>query len=100
LLIPALQLAAVATALWQARHWRRDPANRPDGRRAQALWSLLPLLPTLLAALTLRPLLGKRRTYLRLYMRDYTWIALLCGSIALVWNFVAARLLLRRFANR
>ena len=42
----------------------------------------------------LKPLLGRRRGYLRLYMPDYSWIALVCGSLALVSRVLHAGLII------
>jgi CubicO group peptidase (beta-lactamase class C family) len=58
LLIPALQIGGVVATLRLLRRWRLDPKRRPSGGRA---WGLLPLIPNLLVALTLIPMLGKRR---------------------------------------
>jgi len=95
LLIPALQIAGVVATLWQLRRWRLDPERRPSGGRKWGLHVLLPLIPDLLVALTLRPMLGRRRGYLMLYMPDYSWIAMVCGSVALVWSALRTGLVLR-----
>jgi CubicO group peptidase (beta-lactamase class C family) len=95
LLIPALQIASVAATLRRLRRWRLDPQRRPSGGRQWGLHILLPLIPNVLAALTLIPMLGKRRGYLRLYMPDYFWLAMVCGSFALVWSFLRTGLVLR-----
>jgi hypothetical protein len=58
------------------------------------LYALLPLIPDLMAALTLLPLLGKRRRYLMLYMPDYSWTAMVCGSFSLVWSVLRTGLVL------
>jgi CubicO group peptidase (beta-lactamase class C family) len=94
LLIPALQITGVVATLRRLRRWRRDPERRPSGERQWALHILLPLIPNLLVALTLRPMLSKRRGYLMLYMPDYAWIARVCGSFALVWSLLRTRLVL------
>lgn len=94
LLIPALQIVGVAATLRLLRRWRQDPASRPSGRGAWGLHILLPLIPNLLVALTLRPMLGKRRGYLMLYMPDCSWTALVCGSLALVWSLMRTGLVL------
>ena len=58
---------------------------------------LLPLIPNLsLAALppdpcVLRGMLG----YLRLFMPDVSWIALICGGFAGMWTFLRTGLILR-----
>ncbi|HNS52141.1 MAG TPA: serine hydrolase domain-containing protein [Anaerolineae bacterium] len=94
LLIPALQVAGVAATLRRLRRWRLDPERRPSGGRAWGLHVLLPLIANLLAALPLKPMLGKRRGYQRLYMSDWAWIAMVCGSFALVWSFLRTGLAL------
>jgi CubicO group peptidase (beta-lactamase class C family) len=95
LLIPALQIAGVVATLRLLRRWRMDPERRPSGGRKWGLHILLPLIPNLLVALTLIPMLGERHGYLMLYMPDYSWIARVCGSFALVWSFLRAGLVLR-----
>jgi hypothetical protein len=54
-----------------------------------------PLIPNLLVALALIPMLGKRRAYLKLYMPDFAWIAMVCGGFSLVWSAVRTGLVLR-----
>ncbi|HDD24070.1 MAG TPA: hypothetical protein ENF52_01380 [Chloroflexi bacterium] len=95
LLIPALQIAGVVATLRLLRRWRLDPERRPSGGRKWGLHTLLPLVPNLLVALALRPMLGKRRSYLMFYMPDYSWIAMVCGSFSLVWSFLRTGLVLR-----
>jgi len=95
LLVPALQIVDVAATLRLSRRRRQDPGCRPSAGRAWGLQILLPLIPNLLIALTLKPMLGKRRGYLLLYMPDYSWTALVCGSFALVWSFLRTGLVLR-----
>ena len=56
---------------------------------------MLELILNLSVALTLKPLLGKRRDYVRLYMPDYSWIAVVCGSFALVWSVLRTGLVIR-----
>jgi CubicO group peptidase (beta-lactamase class C family) len=100
LLIPALQIVGVAATLRMLRRWRQDPMSRPSGGRMWGLHILLPLIPNLLVALTLIPMLGRMRGYLRLYWPDYSWTALVCGSFALVWSFFRTGLLLRALRRR
>lgn len=99
LLIPALQIAGVLATLRLIRRWRQDPAGRPSGGRKWGLHVLLPLISNLLVALTLIPVLGKRRRYLRLYMPDYWWIAMLCGGFSLLWSIVRTGLALGALNN-
>jgi CubicO group peptidase (beta-lactamase class C family) len=100
LLIPALQIVGVVATLRLLRRWRLDPERRPSGGRKWGVHVLLPLIPNLLAALTLRPVLSQRRGYLRLYMPDYSWIAMVCGSFSLLWSFLRTGLVLRALRNR
>lgn len=95
LLIPLLQIIGVVVTLRQLRRWRLDPERRPRGGRKWGLHILLPLIPNLLVALTLIPILGKTRGYLMLYMPDYSWIAIICGSFAGIWSILRTGLVLR-----
>jgi CubicO group peptidase (beta-lactamase class C family) len=100
LIIPALQVAGVAVTLRLLRRWRLDPERRPSGGRKWGRHILLPLIPDLSVALTLLPVLGKRRDYLMLYMPDYSWIAMACGSLSLVWSLSRTGLVLRALRKR
>jgi CubicO group peptidase (beta-lactamase class C family) len=95
LLIPALQITGFAATLGLLRRWRLDSARRPSSERLWWIHILFPLIPNLLVALTLRPLLGKRRGYLRLYKPDVSLIAVTCGSFALIWSVFRTGLILR-----
>jgi len=99
LLIPALQIVGVATTLRQLRRWHVNPEHRPRGGRAWGLHILLPLIPNLLLALTLIPMLGKRRGYLMLYKPDSSWTVLVCGGFALLWSFLRTGLILQTLHN-
>lgn len=100
LLIPISQIISVLCTLRLLRRWRVEPERRPSSVRAWGLHILLPMIPDLLAALTLKSMLGKRRAYLRLYMPDYSWIATVCGSFSLVWSLLRTALYLRTLRNR
>jgi hypothetical protein len=91
LLIPAFQVGDVVATMWLLRGGRRRDSAKDKG----ALAVLLPLVPNLLIALTLKSMLGRRRGYLKLYMPDYSWIATICGSFSLVWSFLRTALVLR-----
>lgn len=95
LLIPAFLTVDVAATLRLLRRWRLDPGRRPSGGRKWGLYILLPLIPNLLVALTLIPMLGETRGYVLLYMPDYSWIAIICGSFAGIWAFLRSGLVLR-----
>ena len=58
------------------------------------------IVPYLMITLTLRSVLGRRRGYLRLFMPDYSWIAMVCGSFSLLWSVLRTGLVLRALRNR
>jgi CubicO group peptidase (beta-lactamase class C family) len=95
LLVPVLQLSGTVVTLWRLRRWRLYPESRPSRGRIWGQHVLLPLISNLLAALSLKPTLGERRGYLKLYMPDYSLIAIVCGSFSLVWGFLRTALVLR-----
>jgi len=95
LLIPILQVAGVLSTLGWLRRWQRDPATRPSRGRMWRQHILLPLIPNLLAALTLIPMLGKLRGWIRLFMPDFSYLAPICGGFALVWSFLRTGLILK-----
>jgi CubicO group peptidase (beta-lactamase class C family) len=95
LLIPAFQIVDVAVTLGLLRRWHLEAERRPKGGSKLGLYVLLSLIPNLLIALTLKPILGKHGGYLKLFMPDFTRLMTICGSFALVWSFLRTRLLLR-----
>jgi CubicO group peptidase (beta-lactamase class C family) len=94
-LIPVLQAIGVALTLRRLERWRADPASRPSGSRLWGRHILLPLVPNLLLALTLVPMVGKMRGWILLFMPDFSWIARICGGFASVWVFVRTGLILQ-----
>jgi CubicO group peptidase (beta-lactamase class C family) len=99
LLIPLLQAAGIVATLRLLSRWRADPGTRPAPGRMWGQHILLPLVPNLLVALTLIPMLSKMRGFLMLFMPDFSWIAMVCGSFALVWSFLRSGLILRALRN-
>jgi CubicO group peptidase (beta-lactamase class C family) len=93
LLIPILQIVGIASTLSRLRRWRKDPALRPTHGRMWRQHILLPLIPDLLTTLTLVPMLGKMRGFIKLFMPDFSWIAMICGNLSLVWSFLVLRAL-------
>lgn len=95
LLIPVLQIIGVAATLRLLRRWHRDPLSCPSKKRLWGQHLLLPLIPNLLVALSLIPLLGSTRNFLMLFMPDYSWIAIICGGFAWIWTFLRTGLVFR-----
>jgi CubicO group peptidase (beta-lactamase class C family) len=95
LLIPILQILGVIATLRLIRRWQVDPARRPTRGRVWGKHILLPLIPNLLPALTLVPMLGKMRGWINLFMPDFTWIAWICGGFAWIWSFLRVGLVLQ-----
>jgi CubicO group peptidase (beta-lactamase class C family) len=94
-LIPILQVIEVALTLRRLGRWRADPASRPSGSRLWGQHILLPLVPNLLAALMLVPMLSKMRGWMLLFMPDFSWIAQLGGGFAAIWAFLRTALVVR-----
>ena len=99
LLIPALQLVDIAATLRRLHRWRRDPQSRLR-RGPWMRYILLPLVPNLLAALTLVPMLSELRSFLTVFSPDFSWIARISGSFAIVWSFLRTYLFLGSMSER
>jgi CubicO group peptidase (beta-lactamase class C family) len=99
LLIPIIQILGVVATLLLLRRWHQNPECRPSGGRMWRQHILLPLIPNLLTVLTLIPMLSKLRGFMKLFAPDYSWIATVCGSFALVWSFLRTGLALRTLRN-
>jgi CubicO group peptidase (beta-lactamase class C family) len=96
LLIPLLQIGGVVFTLQRLRRWRQDPQSRPSRGRMWGQHILLPLVPNLfLAALPFYLLVSKMLGFMLLFFPDFSWIALICGSLAGVWAFLRTRLILQ-----
>jgi CubicO group peptidase (beta-lactamase class C family) len=93
LVIPLLQMADVVATARRLR--RREPEAGPAGGRAWGSRLVGPTLANLLVARLLNALLGRRREYLKLYMPDFSLIAIACGGFALVWSLLRALLVIR-----
>jgi hypothetical protein len=86
----------VAATLRRAKRWGTDSQRRRQA--VQAGWPrvVFPLVfNAWVALLALRPLLSRRRGYLKLYMPDFSLIAAICGGLALLTSFLRAGLLIR-----
>jgi len=95
LLIPLFQITGVAITLRFLRRWHQDPATRPGGIRKWGLHILLPLIANIAVALTLIPVLGAARGFWRLFMPDFSWIAMISGGFAVIWSILRTGLVLR-----
>lgn len=95
LLLPLLQVGGCLATVRQLCRWRRDPESHPHGRSKWGRHLLLPAVVNLVLALNLAAVLGKRRGYLRLFLPDYYWTVLVCGSFAAVWGCLRSGLVLR-----
>ena len=96
-LIPLLQIAEVWSTLRMLRRWRSDPANRPRRLRLWGRHILLPLFPSLLAALISMPIFSGMGGFIRLFMPDYSLLAFTCGSFACVWSVMRNWLILDNY---
>jgi len=95
LLIPVIQVITIAGTLRQLRRWRMEPEACPKREHMWGRHILFPLIPHFSIALTLIPMLRKMRGFIQLFMPDFSWIAIICGSISLVWSFWRTGLILR-----
>jgi CubicO group peptidase (beta-lactamase class C family) len=93
LLIPVLQIADLLITLGLIRRWRQDPGRSRLRRRGRHI--LPSLIPNLLVSLSLIPVLGKLRGFLMLFAPDFSWIARISGSFALVWSLLRTWLVVR-----
>jgi CubicO group peptidase (beta-lactamase class C family) len=90
-LVPIFQLSGIAVDLL-----RLHRKSRPDGRPNWRQRFRIPLISTLLAAISFKSVLGERRGFLKLYMPDIFWIANVCASIAILWGLLRTWFVLRR----
>jgi CubicO group peptidase (beta-lactamase class C family) len=95
LLIPVIQFITIVGTLRKLRRWRIEPERRPSRERLWGRHILLPLIPNLSIALALIPMLSRMRGFINLFMPDFSWIAMIFGSISLVWSFLRTGLVLR-----
>lgn len=95
LLIPILQIVGVALTLRLLRDWHRDASSHPRGGRKWVRYVLLPMIPNTLVALTLLILMSRLSGFISLFLPDFWWIALICGSFAALWIFLRTGLVLQ-----
>ncbi len=96
LIIPALQILDVLFTLRAIRRWRKNASRRPGPVRKWVIDIGLPVILNLVLVLcALYLVAGGSLRFWMLFMADLTWLALICGSFALVWIFVRSGLILR-----
>lgn len=95
LLMPIILGISIAGTLHQLRHWRSEPETRPSLEHTWGRHILLPMIPNFLIAINLLPMMSKLRGFLQLFMPDYSWVAMICGSLSLAWSFLRTRLTLK-----
>lgn len=100
LLIPVFQILDVALTLRMLRRWAQNPARQIKKSRIWGMQIIVPSILNLIVSLTLIPALGKLGGFLRLFAPDFSWIARISGSFALVWGFLRAGLILRGLRSR
>lgn len=93
LLIPVLQAAGAVWTLCKLHGWRRHPDRRDDELKRKHL--ILPLIPDLLAAAMLIPTFSRLRGFWNLFIPDFTLVARVCGSFAVIWSILRTGLMLR-----
>ena len=96
LLIPILQIVGVVLTLRRIRRWQVEPDCRPRNEQKWVRHILLPLIPNLMMlALPMSLLRSGMLGFMRLFMPDITWIALICGGFAGIWTVLRTGLILR-----
>jgi CubicO group peptidase (beta-lactamase class C family) len=94
LIIPVLQILSVFLTLRAVRLWRTDASRRPGAIRKWVHIMLPAILNLVLVFCALYLVTSGVLKFWLFYMADLTWLALICGSFALVWIFVRTRLIL------
>ena len=95
LIIPVLQMLGIFFTLRTVRRWRKDVSRRPGPIRKWIVYITLPVILNLILVICAVWLLSSGLLKFWLYyMPDLSWLALICGSFALVWIFVRTRLIL------
>ena len=94
LIIPVFQILGVFITLRTVRRWRKDASRRPGPIR-KWFHIVLPIIPNLVLIFCALYLVTSGVLKFWLYfMADLSWLALICGSFALVWVFVRTKLVL------
>ncbi len=95
-MIPLLQIIGVIAILRSVGAWKRNPGLCSSQGRLWRRHLLLPLIPNLtLATIPIYLYSSKMLGYLRLFMPDVYWTALISGGFAGVWAFLRTALVLK-----
>lgn len=96
LLIPIFQILGVFLTLQAVRRCREGVSQCP---RPAIMWIFHIVLPTILNLVLVVCAIGLLASgvlkFFLLFMPDLSWLALICGSFAMVWMLVRIRLILR-----
>lgn len=94
LLIPIFQIIDIIASFGKLSQLRKHPETLPNKENLWRQHILLSMIPNLLISLTLVPMLGKMRGFVKLFMPDFSWIARICGPFAGVWSLLRTALLI------
>jgi len=94
LIIPAFQILGTFLTLGAVRRWRKEASSRPGPIRKWFHLVLPAMLNLVLVIFALWLLTSGVLKFWLYYMPDLSWLALICGSLALVWIFVRTGLIL------
>jgi CubicO group peptidase (beta-lactamase class C family) len=96
LLIPVFQILGVFFTLRAVHRWRKDVSRRPGPIRKWIFHIVLPMILNLvLVSCALGLVASGVLGFMLLFMPDLSWLALICGTFALVWIFVRTTLILQ-----
>jgi hypothetical protein len=96
LIIPAFQILGVFFTLRAVSRWRKDVSRRPGPYRKWIFHIVLPMILNLvLVSCALGLVASGVLGFMLLFMPDLSWLAIICGSFALVWIFIRTPLILR-----
>jgi CubicO group peptidase (beta-lactamase class C family) len=95
LIIPVFQILGVLLTFRAVRRWRTDAKRRPGPVRKWVHIVVPAILNLVLVVCAVYLVTSGVLKFYLFYMADLTWLALICGSFALVWIFVRTYLILR-----
>jgi CubicO group peptidase (beta-lactamase class C family) len=100
-IIPLVQIISLVTTLYTIHSWRQNPESRPKREKLWGKHLILPIIPNLVLAVTPIYFLSKKILgYLRLFMPDVYWTALISGGFAGISVLLRIGLILRFFTKK